>query len=226
MIFQSPSGALNPTLTVEQQLAEALHAHRRVDGDEARRRILELLDLVGIPSPRERLRAYPHELSGGMKQRVLIAMAVALEPELLVADEPTSALDVTIQAQIVALIEDLRSRMGMAVLFITHDLALAAGVCDEVAVMYGGLIVERAPVAELFSRPAHPYTMALLASRPTDHWQRRRVNQIPGQPPVLEGRSADCPFAPRCPLAGPECSAALPALRELRPGHLVRCVRA
>jgi oligopeptide/dipeptide ABC transporter ATP-binding protein len=226
MFFQSPAGALNPTLTVERQVGEALRTHRPLDRSEVRSKVLELLELVGIPSPRERLRAYPHELSGGMKQRVLIAMAVALEPELLVADEPTSALDVTIEAQVVGLIKDLRKRMGMAVLFITHDLALAAGVCDEVAVMYGGLIMERAPVVELFSRPAHPYTMALLASRPMDHWRRGRVNQIPGQPPVLERLSAECPFAPRCGWAAPECVAQLPALRELRPGHWVRCVKA
>lgn len=226
MVFQSPSGALNPTLTIERQIGEALSRHRRLRRSNVRIKVLELLDLVGIPSARQRLRAYPHELSGGMKQRVLIAMAVAREPELLVADEPTSALDVTIQAQVIGLIEDLRKRIGMAVLFITHDLALASGVCDDVAVMYGGLIMERAPVGELFSRPLHPYTIALLASRPTDHWQRGRVNPIPGQPPVLERLSAECPFAPRCGRAGSECVAELPPLRELRPGHWVRCVKA
>jgi oligopeptide/dipeptide ABC transporter ATP-binding protein len=161
-----------------------------------------------------------------MKQRVLIAIAVALEPDLLVADEPTSALDVVIQAQVVALLREIRARMGMGVLFITHDLALAASICDEVAVMYAGVIVEKAPVAVLFSNPLHPYTRALLSARPTDHWRRQRVGHIAGSPPQLEAPSEECPFAPRCGIVEPECRVILPALREVQPGHWVRCVKA
>jgi oligopeptide/dipeptide ABC transporter ATP-binding protein len=226
MIFQSPSGALNPTMSIEHQIGETVLAHRDVSRAEVKARVIQLLDLVGIPSPTQRMKAYPHELSGGMKQRVLIAIAVALEPDLLVADEPTTALDMTIQAQVLNLLDELRKRIGMAVLFITHDLALASSFCDEVVVMYAGLVMERARTSELFSRPSHPYTRALLASRPAGNHTEKRVTSIPGQPPTLHDVSRECPFAPRCPLVTPECLTALPQLREVESGHWVRCIRA
>lgn len=225
MIFQNPMSSLNPTERVDAQITEVLSTHRRIGRGECDERVLELLELVGIPGPRRFKRRYPHELSGGMRQRVLIAVALAAEPEFLVADEPTTALDVTIQAQILWLLEDLQQRLGMGMLYITHDLLVAASISHEIGVMYGGLIVERAPTTEIFDVPAHPYTGALISAQPRGHWREREVHAIPGQPPVLVGAMSSCPFAPRCPLAVQECAEALPPAEEVTSGHTVRCYR-
>jgi len=225
MIFQEPMTSLNPVFTVGNQVAEAVRLHRKVSRQAARARALELLRLVRIADPERRLDEYPHQLSGGMRQRVVIAMALACEPDLLIADEPTTALDVTIQAQVLELLADLRQRLGMAILLITHDLGVVAETCDEVAVMYAGRIVERAAAAALFARPLHPYTIGLLAARP----EHRRaaadpLAAIPGMVPQPRDFPAGCRFHPRCPFVRePQCTAELPSLRELEPGHLVRC---
>ncbi len=225
MIFQEPMTSLNPVFTVGNQVTEAVRLHQKVSRQAARARALELLRLVRIADPERRLDEYPHQLSGGMRQRVVIAMALACEPDLLIADEPTTALDVTIQAQVLELLADLRQRLGMAILLITHDLGVVAETCDEVAVMYAGRIVERAAAASLFARPLHPYTIGLLAARP----EHRRaaadpLAAIPGMVPQPRDFPAGCRFHPRCPFARePRCTAELPSLRELEPGHLVRC---
>ncbi|MDA0255007.1 MAG: ABC transporter ATP-binding protein [Planctomycetota bacterium] len=225
MIFQEPMTSLNPVFTVGNQVAEAVRLHQKVSRQAARARALELLRLVRIADPERRLDEYPHQLSGGMRQRVVIAMALACEPDLLIADEPTTALDVTIQAQVLELLADLRQRLGMAILLITHDLGVVAETCDEVAVMYAGRIVERAAAAALFARPLHPYTIGLLAARP----EHRRaaadpLAAIPGMVPQPRDFPAGCRFHPRCPFVRePRCTAELPSLRELEPGHLVRC---
>jgi oligopeptide/dipeptide ABC transporter ATP-binding protein len=225
MIFQNPMSSLNPTEHVGAQIIEVLRTHRSLPKRECDERVCELLDLVGIPSPERCKDSYPHELSGGMRQRVLIAMALALNPEFLVADEPTTAVDVTIQAQILWLLEDLQQRLGMAMVYITHDLLVAASMCHEIAVMYGGFIVEQAPTGELFEHPAHPYTSALLSAMPQVSWRAKRVEAIPGQPPILVGRMVSCPFVPRCPLALPSCSEEVPPVEEVAAGHVVRCFR-
>lgn len=223
MIFQEPMSALNPVLTVGSQVAEVLAHHRGVTGAAARERVVTLFREVGIVSPAARYDNYPHELSGGTCQRVLIAMALACDPQLLIADEPTTALDVTVQQQILDLLHSLRSRTGMAVLLITHDLGVVAENADRVAVMYLGRIVEQAPVDQLFAAPAHPYTRGLLAALPELGTAGMPLYAIPGSVPDLRNRPAGCGFAPRCPLADDHCRAQDPGLALLAPGHAVRC---
>ncbi len=228
VIFQEPMTSLNPVFTIGDQIAEAVLLHRGASRAAARARALEMLDLVRIADARRRLDEYPHQLSGGMRQRVMIAMALACEPDLIIADEPTTALDVTIQAQILDLLADLRRRLGTAILLITHDLGVVAETCDEVAVMYAGRIVERAPAAALFARPRHPYTIGLLAARPdTSRKGQGPLRTIPGMVPAPQHFPPGCRFHPRCCYARlPECAATVPALRELESGHQVRCIRA
>ncbi len=214
MIFQEPMSSLNPVYTVGAQIEEALRVHRRRDRRGAWPRVVELLDMVGIPSPAERAEAYPHQLSGGMRQRVMIAMALACEPRLLIADEPTTALDVTIQAQILELLGKLRRELGMAVLLITHDLGLVAEFADDVVVMYAGRVVERGPTAEIFAAPRHPYTRGLLRSVPSygDNLRARRLPTIQGMVPDLRSLPTGCRFRDRCDVAQPPCSEAEPGL--------------
>jgi peptide/nickel transport system ATP-binding protein len=218
MVFQDPMTSLNPVLTVGRQLTEGMQVHLGLDRGRAEDRAVELLDLVGIPSPRERLRAYPHHLSGGMRQRVMIAIALSCDPAVLVADEATTALDVTIQAQIVELVADLQRDLGMAVVWITHDLGVVAGIADRVAVMYGGRVVEEAPVDELFANPRHPYTRGLLASLPVlgeGRGRRTDLAVIPGLPPDPVHLPPGCAFYPRCPVRGDaRCADEVPPLRS------------
>jgi oligopeptide/dipeptide ABC transporter ATP-binding protein len=232
MIFQEPMTSLNPVFTIGDQIAEAVLLHRDVSRAEARSRALEMLELVRMADPRRRLDEYPHQLSGGMRQRVVIAMALACEPDLIIADEPTTALDVTIQAQILDLLADLRQRLGTAILLITHDLGVVAETCDDVAVMYAGRIIEQAPAAALFARPRHPYTIGLLAARPERGGRAgeqagrvaRRLRTIPGMVPAPQHFPSGCRFHPRCAFARmPECAGTMPELREVAPGHFVRC---
>ncbi len=223
MVFQEPMTALNPVMSVEEQLGEVLRTHFRLKGKALRERCLELLREVEIPEPEGRLRAYPHQLSGGLRQRVVIAMALAGEPELLVADEPTTALDVTVQAQIIALLARLQKRHGTAVLLITHNLALAAQGADRCLVMYAGQIVEEAPTGELFRRPLHPYTRLLLHSLPRQELRQSALETIPGMVPRRWGELPGCRFASRCPLATEECGRVVPAWALPSPGHGCRC---
>jgi peptide/nickel transport system ATP-binding protein len=218
-VFQDPMTSLNPVMRIGDQLAEPLLYHRGMSKSEARQRATELLRLVGIPGPEERLDAFPHELSGGMRQRVMIAIGLACEPQLLIADEPTTALDVTIQAQIVDLVKELRQRLGMSIVWITHDLALIAGLVDRVVVLYAGTVVEDAPVDALYGRPLHPYTQGLLASIPRlADVGSRRLSSIGGTPPEPGRRPNGCPFAPRCGLAMPICREQVPALEPVEGG--------
>ena len=227
MIFQQPQSSLNPVWDVGRQLGEVLEIHRAMKRKAARSRATDLLRMVGIPDPERRLAAYPHELSGGMAQRVMIAMALACEPELLIADEPTTALDVTIQAQILDLIRDLRAQTGTAVILITHDLGVVAEMCDRVAVMYAGEIVEQAATGPLFREPLHPYTRGLIDSIPVLGATRDELRVIPGNVPNLIDLPAACRFAPRCGARVAEnvvdATEVHPELAEVAPGHLVRC---
>ena len=231
MIFQEPMTSLNPVFTIGDQIAEAVLLHRDVSRAEARGRALEMLELVRMADPKRRLDEYPHQLSGGMRQRVVIAMALACEPDLIIADEPTTALDVTIQAQILDLLADLRQRLGTAILLITHDLGVVAETCDDVAVMYAGRIVEKAPAAALFAQPRHPYTIGLLAARPEPGGRAAQAGRavehlrtIPGMVPAPQHFPAGCRFHPRCAFARlPDCAGTMPELREVKPGHFVRC---
>jgi oligopeptide/dipeptide ABC transporter ATP-binding protein len=223
MIFQNPVGALNPLLTVGRQITEAIRAHQDVAPAEARKRALALLTRVGIPDPESRLKQYPHQFSGGMAQRVIIAMALANRPKLLIADEPTTALDVTIQAQIVALLEELNHEFGMAVMHITHNIALVSQSCDRAIVMYGGKIAESGPSDRVFSRPAHPYTRALLESVPDVSLEEQELVPLEGFPPELTAAWQACEFEPRCPRRFDRCPVENPELREIEPGHFVRC---
>ena len=222
MIFQDPMTSLNPVFTVGDQIAEGVRAHFRVSRGEARARSLRLLQEVGIPDPEARLDAYPHQLSGGMRQRVMIAIALAAEPDILVADEPTTALDVTVQAQILEVVDRLRASRGMAVLLITHDLGIVAGRADRVAVMYAGQIVEEASTTQLFAAPSHPYTQGLFASVPRITGPVRRLTPIGGSVPPPTAWPSGCRFRPRCPKAFAR-SEAMPPLLPLSPGHRMRC---
>ncbi len=222
-IFQDPMTSLNPVLTIGRQITEPLRLHTELDKKEAKARAAELLDMVGMPDAVARLKAYPHELSGGMRQRVMIAIALACSPDVLIADEPTTALDVTIQAQIVAIVKDLQERLGTAVVWITHDLGVIAGLADRVAVMYGGRIVEEAPVRELYASPAHPYTVGLLASLPRLDLKGQELVSIPGQPPSLYAEPVGCSFAPRCTHAFDRCLSEVPELIEVGGGHRTAC---
>jgi peptide/nickel transport system ATP-binding protein len=227
MIFQQPQSALNPVWDVGRQVAEVLQLHRGMKGGPARARALELFRMVGIPDPERRLKAYPHEMSGGMAQRVMIAMALACEPELLIADEPTTALDVTIQAQILDLMRNLREQTGTAIILITHDLGVVAEMCDRVAVMYAGEIVEQADVTTLFRQPRHPYTRGLIGSIPVVGDVREELSVIPGNVPNLIDLPKGCRFAPRCASRVAEDNAMAidvhPGLHSLGAGHEVRC---
>jgi oligopeptide/dipeptide ABC transporter ATP-binding protein len=224
MIFQEPMTALNPVFTIGEQIAETLRVHEGIDRAAARRRAQELLARVGISNPAQRLDQYPHELSGGMRQRVMIAMALACRPQVLIADEPTTALDVTIQAQILALLRDLQRELGMAVVLITHDLGVIAQVVDRVVVMYAGRIVEEGPVAAVFGRPSHPYTRLLLESIPSLDHEQERLPSIPGMVPGLSQLPSGCRFHPRCPLARPACAERTPPPIALGEGHRAACI--
>jgi peptide/nickel transport system ATP-binding protein len=227
MIFQEPMTSLNPVHTIGEQIAEAVRIHRNASRSAARAHAAEVLRLVRIPDAARRLRDYPHQFSGGMRQRAMIAMALACSPQLLIADEPTTALDVTIQAQILRLMLELKERIGAAVLLITHDLGVVAETCQRVIVMYAGRIVEEARVEALFDNPAHPYTRGLMASIPRRADRRRhRLPEIPGVVPSLTQPIAGCTFAPRCPFAIEACRALSPELRSIAPGHSVACIRA
>jgi oligopeptide/dipeptide ABC transporter ATP-binding protein len=219
MIFQDPRAHIDPLWTNGDHLTEGLRVHRDLSRDEARARVLELLGSVGIVDGERVLRAYPHELSGGMLQRVLIAGALAGDPELLIADEPTTALDVTIQAEIVAIFDELRRERGVAILFITHDLELASAICDRVVVMYAGRVLEEQATAALFREPLHPYTAGLLRARPTIELRHERLAVIPGRPPTPLEAPAGCPFHPRCEYVEDACAAAMPPLRALGGGR-------
>ena len=223
MIFQEPMTSLNPILTIGLQLTETMEVHLGLKRADAQKRAAEYLRMVGIPEPERRLQQYPHHLSGGMRQRVMIAMALCCEPKLIIADEPTTALDVTIQAQILELMKDLTKRMGVALIVITHNLGVVARYADRVNVMYAGKIIERGPARAIYSRPSHPYTLGLLRSVPRlDHPRRERLDPIEGQPPDLSRQIAGCSFQPRCRFAFDRC-AEYPPLEPVESGHLAAC---
>ncbi len=231
MIFQEPMTSLNPLMRVGDQIGEMIWLHEKVSRRDLRARVIELLQLVEIPEPETRIDDHPHQMSGGMRQRVMIAMALACKPSLLIADEPTTALDVTIQAQILALLRRLQGELGMSVLFITHNLGVVAEIAHEVVVMYAGRVVEQASVGDLFARPSHPYTRALLASTPDvvrdidADGNRRPLAAIPGAVPSITALPPGCAFAPRCAHALPACSQGSPQLVPVAPGHVSRCIR-
>ena len=223
MIFQEPMSSLNPLMTVGDQIGEAIALHEQVSPQAREARVLELLGGVGIPDAAQRRRAYPHQFSGGMRQRVMIAMALACRPRLLIADEPTTALDVTIQAQVLELMRDIRERTGTAILLISHDLGVIAEMCETVVVMYSGRVVETGRVADVFRDALHPYTRGLLASIPRLDGESRRLHQIPGNVPAPGARPRGCAFAPRCPVKVARCEAERPALTPLAPGRGAAC---
>ncbi len=224
MVFQDPMTSLNPVLTIGRQLTEPLMLHLGMTKKQAEERAAELLGMVGIPNAKERLKDYPHQYSGGMRQRVMIAMALSCNPQILIADEPTTALDVTIQAQIVDLVKRLRDELGMAIIWITHDLGVVAGIAQRVIVMYGGVIIEEAPVEELYASPQHPYTIGLMSSLPrVDEREHKRLFSIEGLPPVLFQKPQACPFLPRCNWAIERCWKENPALEPVSPTHRVAC---
>ncbi len=224
MIFQDPMTYFNPVIPIGKQVAEPLGIHLGVSQKEAESRVIELLNLVGIPNPRERYKDYPHQFSGGMRQRAMIAMALTCSPQVLIADEPTTALDVTIQAQIVELVKELRDKLGMAIIWITHDLGIVAGLADHVIVMYGGYIIEEAPVKTLYSEPKHPYTIGLLRSLPSlSKSKKERLASIDGIPPVLYRKATTCPFAPRCDYRIDHCFTENPMLSEVGLNHKIAC---
>ncbi len=227
MIFQDPMSSLNPVATVGKQIVEVLTTHTDLGRGQARARAHELLEQVGMPDAARRLDAYPHQLSGGMCQRVMIAMAIACNPSVLIADEPTTALDVTVQAQVLSLLKTLQAQSGMAMIFITHDLGVVAETADRVVVMYAGRKVEEATVDALFERPLHPYTAGLIGATPTPGAERaRRLADIPGMVPPLNTLPAGCAFAPRCPRAMDRCRQEAPQLKELMPSRKVACFAA
>lgn len=224
MIFQDPMTSFNPVLTIGRQLIEPLEIHQSLSTREARSRAVQLLEMVGIPKAQDRLSDYPHQFSGGMRQRVMIAMALICNPQILIADEPTTALDVTIQAQIIELVKRLRDEFGMAIIWITHDLGIIAGLAERVLVMYGGLIVEEVPVIQLYQKPQHPYTMSLLSSLPRlDEEGHRRLQSIDGMPPVLLEFPAYCPFVDRCRFAVERCRRENPPLKPVEANHSAAC---
>ena len=223
MIFQEPMTSLNPVFTIGNQLIESIELHQKLFGRAARERAIEMLRLVGIPRAEEVIDEYPHRFSGGMRQRAMIAMALSCNPKLLIADEPTTALDVTIQAQILELMQELKERIGTAILFITHDLSVIAEMADRVVVMYAGKVVEEADVKTLFHEPGHPYTQGLIRSRPTIDTEQERLLYIPGNVPNPLEMPGGCPFHPRCPHAMKICAAEMPGRRTLKSGHNVRC---
>jgi len=224
MIFQDPMTSLNPVFTIGHQLIETVRAHRDVSKKQAEDRACELLTLVGISDPKQRLKNYPHEFSGGMRQRVMIAMALACDPELLIADEPTTALDVTVQAQILELLKQLQEELGMAIIMITHDLGVVAEICDRVMVMYAGKQVEFTDHISLFDHPKHPYTWGLLGSIPKIEKEKKRLTAIAGHPPDLQHLPQGCHFADRCKQAMDQCRSHEPVLKEIGSNHLVRCL--
>ena len=226
MIFQEPLTSLDPAFTIGRQLTETVRSHKRVNAAEAEAEAVEMLERVGIAGAARRLGAYPHEFSGGMRQRVMIAMALVTRPELLIADEPTTALDVTVQAQILELIRKEQRELGMAVIFVTHDLGVVAGLCDKVQVMYAGRIMETADTRTLFRSPLHPYTRALKRSIPGSQPKGEELFTIPGVPPDVSKPIAGCAFAPRCGFVADVCNAARPEIAEVAPGHAHACVRA
>lgn len=230
MIFQEPMTALNPVLSIGRQIDESLKAHTALDRRARHRRAVELLDLVGIPSAERRLRDYPFQFSGGMRQRAMIAIALACDPQLVLADEPTTALDVTIQDQILQLLLRLRDELGLSVIFVTHDLGVVSEICDRTAIMYAGEIVETGATRTVLSAPLHPYTQGLLRSMPGAAAADGRLNAIPGQPPLPAARAPGCAFAPRCAMAGPACSVTDPVLGPvlgpIHAGHASACLRA
>jgi len=224
MIFQDPMTSLNPVLTIGRQLEEPLMLHICMTKQQASERAAELLSMVGIPNAKDRLKDYPHQYSGGMRQRVMIAMALSCTPQILIADEPTTALDVTIQAQIMDLVKRLRDELGMAIIWITHDLGVVAGIAQRVLVMYGGYIIEEASVKDLFANPSHPYTVGLLGSLPrVDEKERGKLYSIEGSPPVLYQKPNYCPFAPRCRWVMERCWKENPVLEPVSPEHRIAC---
>lgn len=226
MIFQEPMTSLNPLFTCGEQIIEAITLHQNVSKKEAREKAIEMLRLVSIPNPELRVDCYPHELSGGMRQRVMIAIALSCNPELLIADEPTTALDPTIQAQINELIKEIQIKLNMSVLYITHDLGVVAGICDRVIVMYAGQVVEVADVVELFKNPGHPYTACLMKAIPKINEKRDRLYTIKGIVPHMLDMPTGCTFHPRCPVADDKCKNEMPDVIECRSGHCVRCWKA
>ena len=224
MIFQDPMTSLNPYMRISEQIIEPLLIHEKISRDDAMKRGIAALAEVGVPDAASRIRSYPHEFSGGMRQRVMIAMALITRPELLIADEPTTALDVTVQAQILDLVKKMQRELGMAVIWVTHDLGVVAGFCQRVQVMYAGRIVERAATDELFAKTAHPYTRALQKSIPALQPKGEALYTIPGMPPDLSRNLEGCPFAPRCEFAQEQCKQPV-ALKEIAPGHATACVR-
>ncbi len=226
MVFQEPLLALDPVYPVGRQIEEMVRRHSGEGRAQARARALSLFERVRIPSPERRLQAYPHEMSGGMRQRAMIALALSCNPKVLLADEPTTALDATVQIQILLLLRELQRELGLAIVFVTHDIGAAAEIADRVAVMYGGRIVEQGTIADLLRAPRHPYTQALLKGRAHGAMQKgKRLETIPGSPPDLAALPPGCSFAPRCRLVASQCQAAVPAITAVAPGHDVRCVR-
>jgi oligopeptide/dipeptide ABC transporter ATP-binding protein len=225
MIFQEPMTSLNPVFTIGDQIMEALQLHQNLDKKEARKKAIEMLDRVRIPSPEVRIDSYPHQLSGGMRQRAMIAMALSCQPKLLIADEPTTALDVTIQAQVLRLLKEIQREMGMSVMLITHDLGVVSEIADRVAVMYAGRIVESGPIEAIFSEMRHPYTRGLLESIPQLEEKRKRLNAIPGQVPNPMNLPGGCKFHPRCHLMIDDCKKEEPPLFQVNENHFSRCIR-
>ena len=225
LIFQDPMTYFNPVLTIGKQVAEPLEIHQGLSKKDAEARVVEMLSMVGIPNAQDRIKDYPHQFSGGMRQRAMIAMALTCSPQILIADEPTTALDVTIQAQIIELVKNLRDKLGMAIIWITHDLGIIAGLADRVNVMYGGYIIEEAQVKTLYSHPEHPYTMGLLGSLPSieNNNSQKRLVSIDGIPPVLYRKATTCPFAPRCTYRVDHCFNENPPLMSVRPNHRAAC---